>query len=132
MKNETKIVALVCLIVASLTLGCASAVDKVVDNKVSKMVAEENEKLPASVGHGIELNRITYDESSNQLHMKYSVPDQRKFNASLGRVKSETNKRVLNNGSLVRALDNGVRVIHDFYTSKDASGTPFKTFETKK
>ncbi len=112
------------------SMGCSSAIDKVVDNQIVKLVEEENKKLPRSVAHGVMLIRLDYNEDDNKLVMNYSVPDKAKFNANFGRIKQETNAEVAKNGSLKKAFEHGVRLFHEFYTDDELSGEPFQTFQS--
>ncbi len=113
------------------TLGCAGSItDAIVDNEVTKTLAEENKKLPQDLGNGLRLLKVTYNETQNQLTMHYTVQDPARFNQGIDKVRFETKKRVRNNGGLQRALDNNIQIFHEFKSV--GGGDVIESFETPK
>jgi len=121
--------------IAFVASGCSSAIDRIVDDKVATMLEQENKKLPADVGQGIQLIEMRYDADRNKLTMIYQVPDQRMLTEGFEQIKTETSQRVKSNEALTRALDNGIEVHHEFHTGEIKQGgklgRPAKSFVTR-
>lgn len=112
-------------------LGCTGSItDAIVDNEVTKTLAEENKNLPQDLGNGLRLMKVTYNAEQNQLTMHYTVEDPARFNQAIDKVRFETKKRVRNNGGLQRALDNNIQVFHEFKSV--GGGDIIESFETPK
>ena len=107
--------------------GCSSVIDNIVDDRVADAIEQERKKLPHHLDHGLSMTDLEYDPETNQITAIYSVPNQDLLDQHFDEIQTKANRRVRNNGQLQRAMENGIRIFHEF---RPAGGTP-RRFETK-
>ena len=120
-----------------ITCGCGSITDRVIDGEVQKVLDEHNKKLPADMENGVVLVKVDYDDTLNQITMKYTVGDRAFFDQYLNRIKLKAHQRVRKNKGLQRAMENGIRLFHEFRVAnpadeKEGEGKVLAEFETEK
>jgi hypothetical protein len=114
---------------AGVAAGCSSPLDQIMDNQVARIVEEQNQKLPVNLENGIELTRINYDADSNLLTLRYTVEDRQTVRSHIGKIRREAQQRVRADAGLQRALQNGIRVFHEFRSRGEDQ--VLESFETK-
>jgi len=129
-----KIVSIMAMLIGLAIIGyfaypfVTSSIAKTVDLEVAKMVDRENSNLPAQIEPGVILEIIQNNPDDRQLTFRYkfqqTVPENR-----FSEITQRTNRRVLEDKNIVRALNNDIKVSHQF---SDPNGRIVLDFETKK
>ena len=127
--NRLTVIGLAVVLLAGI-LGCSAAIDRVIDDQVSKAIENEKKKLPLDLEHGIRMTDIQYQSAENLLTLVYVVEDRIVLDQYFDEVESSAHDRVRNNAALQRALDNGIRVFHEFQPLNAGEGG-VKRVETK-
>ena len=128
MRQTSYLAVTVMLVAAVMTFaGCSSVIDNIVDDRVAEAIEEQRKKLPHNLDHGISMTELEYDPETNQITMIYTVPDPNLLDQHFDKIQSKAHRRVRNNGQLQRAMENGVRIFHEF---RSTGGSP-RRFETK-